>query len=91
MKTIILLTTCLFAASSFASSNLNAASEADVCKQYGHDLGWNIKTAHADFMKQVVDRTQNGTWSISTQECAELTQKEKYNAYYEVEELLNDD
>lgn len=91
MKSIILLSTCLFALTTYASTNLDTASEAELCKQYGHDLAWNNKSAQSDFLHQVVTRTQNGSWSISTEECDSIVQMAKHNANFEIADMLNND
>lgn len=91
MKGIIVLSTCLFSLTTFASTDLNGLSDAEVCKQYGHDLAWNIKPTESRFLHQVVSRTQDGSWSISTEECNSLIQVAKHDANFEIADMLNND
>ncbi|AXT73008.1 hypothetical protein OFO16_19065 [Vibrio natriegens] len=88
MKGIILLSTCLFTLSAYASTDASNLSGVDLCKQYGSDLAWNYTAGQSEFLQQVVSRTQNGSWSISTEECNEYIQAARHNANFEIADML---
>lgn len=91
MRGIILLSTCLFALSTYASTDASNLSEVELCKQYGSDLAWNYKSGQSEFLRQVVSRTQNGSWSISTEECDKYIQAARHETNFEIADMLGSD
>ncbi len=91
MRGIILLSTCLFALSAYASTNASNLSEVELCKQYGSDLAWNYKPGQSEFLQQVVSRTQNGSWTISIEECGKYIQAARTDTNFEIADMLDND
>ena len=84
MKYIFALTLALSSFSSYATT------DKELCEQYGHALAGNYVEKQKVFLSELTSRTQQGSWSLSTEECAMYIKRGKNDFNYELVEIVLD-
>ncbi|MCQ1060379.1 hypothetical protein ACQKPX_12895 [Photobacterium sp. DNB23_23_1] len=84
MKYVFALTLALCSFSSYATT------DKEMCEQYGRALAGNAVENQKVFLNELTSRTQQGTWSLSVEECAMYIKHGKNDFNFELVEIVLD-
>ncbi|WP_394240844.1 hypothetical protein [Vibrio astriarenae] len=82
---LLIATTILFSATTFA------ATDAEMCQQYGRDLASNSTENQSAFLEHLTKQSAAGAWTLSMDECNVYIQRGKHDYNFDVEDLMSDD
>ncbi|CAM4142322.1 hypothetical protein [Vibrio agarivorans] len=85
MKTLLATSALLFSMSTVA------ATDAEMCQQYGRDLASNSTEQQSTFLKHLTTQSASGAWTLSMEECNVYIQRGKHDYNFDVEDMMSDD
>jgi mannitol/fructose-specific phosphotransferase system IIA component (Ntr-type) len=81
----------IIALSMFVAFGASAASDKELCQQYGRDLASNHTENQSVFLNELMSRSSNGSWGLSVEECNVYIQRGKHDFNFEYIDLINND
>ncbi|USD64266.1 hypothetical protein [Vibrio sp. SCSIO 43136] len=85
MRTFIVLLGLMGSVSAFAST------DAELCKQYGHDIASNSAKGQAHFLTEMNQRASQGTWTLDAKECNAQIAQGKWDYNSQIAEMFSSD